>query len=85
MSRWASTALVKPSPTPFRAARPKRMFSPDTVKAVPDSLMSGGSRAMPLSLHSAIYSATLSWESSTEVSRAAMYSRGWRHLNQAVW
>ena len=63
-------------PTPFSAARPKRMFFPDTVKAVSDSLMSGGSRAMPLSRHSAMYSATLSWESSTEVSRAAIYSRG---------
>ena len=48
----------------------------ETVKSASDSLMSGGSRLMCHSLHSAIYSATLSLESSTEVSRAAMYSRG---------
>ena len=71
-------------PTPFRAARPKRMPPSETVKSASDSLMSGGSRLMCHSLHSAIYSATLSLESSTEVSRAAMYSLGWWHLNQAV-
>ena len=32
---------------------------------------------MPMSRHSAIYSATFSVESSTEVSRAAIYSLGW--------
>ena len=74
--RWASTALVKPRPTPFRAARPKRMSWPATVKSGPDWLMSGGSRRMPMERHSAMYSAIYPWESSTEVRRAAMYSRG---------
>ena len=60
------------------------MLGPDTVKVAPDSLMSGGSSWMPSSRHSAIYSATFSWESSTEVSSAAIYSRVWWHLNQAV-
>ena len=71
--------------TPFRATRPKRMPSSTTVKSAPDWFTSGGSRGMPMSLHSAMYSATFSVESSTEVSRAAIYSLGWRHLNQAVW
>ena len=65
---------MKPQPTPFTAARPKRIFSPVTVKLAPDSLISGGSREMPHSLHSAMYSATFSLESSTEVRRAAIYS-----------
>ena len=39
---------------------------------------------MPRVRHSAVYSATLSLESSTEVSSAAMYSLGWCRLNQAV-
>ena len=48
----------------------------ETVKFAPDSFTSGGSRRMPISLHSAIYSATLPLFSSTLVSSAAIYSRG---------
>ena len=53
------------------------MFPPETVKLASDSLTSGGSRRMPSSLHSAIYSATFALFSSTLVKSAAMYSRGW--------
>ena len=56
-----------------------------TVNRSAERLMSGGSRAMPQSRHSLMYPATLSELSSTLVSRAAMYSRVWWHLNQAVW
>ena len=52
--RFSNTLLVKPLPTPFRAARPKRMSSPATVKWGPDLLISGGRRRMPISRHSAI-------------------------------
>ena len=47
-----------------------------TVKLSREQLISGGSKAMPMSRHSLIYSDTLSVLSSTEVRRAAMYSRG---------
>ena len=83
--RSVSRPLMKLRPTPFNATRPKRIPSPTTVKSAWDSFTSGGSRAMPMVRHSAMYSATFSVESSTEVSSAAIYSLGWRHLNQAVW
>ena len=74
-SRSFTTAWLKPWPTPLIAARPKRMLPSTTVKVSPDWFTSGGSSWMPHSRHSAMYSAILSLESSTEVSRAAMYSR----------
>ena len=74
--RSSSMPLITLRPTPFRATRPKRIPPSDTAKSASDSLISGGSRAMFHSLHSAMYSATLSLESSTEVSRAAIYSLG---------
>ena len=74
--RSATILSMSPRPMPFTAARPNRMPSSTTVKSGPDSLMSGGSRRMPISLHSAMYSATLPLESKMLVSRAAMYSLG---------
>ena len=52
------------------------MLSPLTVKSAPDSFTSGVSTAMPISRHSKMYSDTLPLSSSTEVSKAAMYSLG---------
>ena len=72
----SSRPLITFRPTPFKATSPKRMPPSDTVKSASDSLMSGGRRGMLISRHSPMYSATFSLESSTEVSRAAMYSRG---------
>ena len=83
-ARSSSTFWAKPRPTPLSAARPKRMSGPETVKSAPDPFTSGGSRRMPIARHSAMYSATLSCTSRTEVSSAAMYARGWWHLDQAV-
>ena len=60
VSRQVKIDLVKPRPTPLRAARPKRMSCPATVKSEPDSFTSGGSRRMPRLRHSAMYSAILS-------------------------
>ena len=82
--RSSSRPLITFRPTPFRATRPKRIPPSETVKSAWDSFTSGGSSSMPHSLHSAMYSATFSLESSTEVSRAAIYSLGWWYLNQAV-
>ena len=75
-SRSATRLLMAPQPMPFMATRPKRRFSPATVKSASDSFTSGGSSFMPSSRHSAMYSATLVLLSKTEVSRAAMYCRG---------
>ncbi len=50
--------------------------SATTVKSGPDSFTSGGSRGIPISRHSPIYSATFPETSSTLVSSAAIYSRG---------
>ena len=64
------------SPMFFMATSPKRMFPPTTVNLASDSFTSGGSTFMPISRHSAIYSATLFDESSTLVRSAAIYSLG---------
>jgi len=84
-SRSRTTAWIKPRPMFLMATRPKRMPSGSTVKLSRDRFTSGGSRAMPMSRHSLMYSDTFSAESSTDVSSAAMYSRGWWSLNHAVW
>ena len=68
-------AMMNPRPMFLMATRPKRMPSSSTVKLSKDLFTSGGSRRIPHSLHSLIYSATLSELSSTEVSSAAIYSR----------
>ena len=58
------------------------MLPPATVKSASDSFTSGGSRSMPMALHSAMYSATFPALSSTLVSSAAMYSLGqWRFIH----
>ena len=75
-SRSASRLTMKFRPTPFSATKPNRIPSATTVKSAPDWFTSGGSSWMPMSRHSAMYSATFSVESSTEVSRAAIYSLG---------
>ena len=75
-SRSRISDWIKPRPMPLMATRPKRMCSPATVKFASDSFTSGGRVATPSSLAAAMYSATLALLSSTEVSRAAMYSRG---------
>ena len=74
--RSETSELITFRPIPLIATSPKRMFSPETVKSGPDSLTSGGRRAIPIALHSAIYSAIFTLLSSTLVRRAAMYSRG---------
>ncbi len=63
-------------PTLRTAPRPKRMSSPTAVKNPIDSFTSGGSTVMPMRRHSLRYTAILSFESPTLVSRAAMYSAG---------
>ena len=50
-SRAAMIERHAPSPTPFTALRPKRIFPPTTAKSVIDSFTSGGSTSMPSSLH----------------------------------
>ena len=60
------------------------MLSPATVKSALDSLISGGSTVTPSSLAWSMYSATLLFWPSTEVSSAAMYSLGWWNFSQAV-
>ena len=72
----AASSATAPRPTPLIAASPKRILLPATVKSASDSLTSGGSREMPISRHSAIYTATLELTSSTEVRRAAIYCCG---------
>ena len=84
LSRSALSSSMKPQPMPLMATRPKRMFSPETVKSASDSFTSGGRSLMPMSRHSAIYSATFVLLSSTLVSSAAIYSRGWWHFMYAV-
>ena len=74
-SRSRTMLWIKLRPMPFTAARPKRMPPSSTVKRSAERLMSGG-RAMPSSRHSPMYSETFSEYASTDVSRAAIYSRG---------
>ena len=74
--RSATSSSIAPQPMPLMATRPKRMFSPATVKFASDSFTSGGSSFMPSSRHSAIYSATFVLLSSTDVSSAAIYCCG---------
>ena len=76
ISRSRMSAWMSPRPTPLIATRPKRRSPFSTVKSASDALMSGGSRRMPSSRHSAMYSVTFGVLSSTEVSSAAMYSCG---------
>ena len=66
---------IKPRPMFLMATSPKRMPPSSTVKPSLERFTSGGSSSMPQSRHSAMYSATLSELSSTDVSSAAMYSR----------
>ena len=54
LSRSRMTAWMKPRPMFLMATRPKRMPPSSTVKRSSERLMSGGSRAMPQSLHSLI-------------------------------
>ena len=54
LSRSRTTDWMKPRPIFFTAARPKRMPSSSTVKPSKEWLISGGSRAMPQSRHSAM-------------------------------
>ena len=56
--RFATTSFMKPLPMFFIATRPKRIFSPSTVKSASERFRSGGSRAMPMLRHSEMYSAT---------------------------
>ena len=67
---------MAPSPTPLTAPSPKRILSPTTVKYQPLSLMSGGSRPIPMLRHSAVYLAIASVELSSELSIAAMKATG---------
>ena len=83
-SRSVTSRAMNLAPMFLMAVRPKRMLAPATVKSAPDSFTSGGSTLMPSSRHSPMYSATLVEESSTLVSRADMYSRGWWHFMYAV-
>ena len=76
LSRSAVSSSIAPQPMPLMATRPKRMFSPSTVKFASERFTSGGSSLMPMFLHSAMYSATLVLLSRIEVSSAAMYSCG---------
>ena len=75
-ARRAISSFIKPRPMLFIATRPKRMFFPTTEKSAADSFTSGGSSFMPMSRHSAMYSAILRLLSSTEDSSAAMYCCG---------
>ena len=74
-SRSCSTARISARPTFLIADSPKRMPPGSTVNTSRERLMSGGRRDILKSLHSLTYSAIFSELSSTEVSRAAMYSR----------
>ena len=75
-SRSRTMLWIKLRPMPFTAARPKRMPPSSTVKLSRERFTSGGRRAMPSSRHSPMYSETFSEYASTDVSRAAIYSRG---------
>ena len=50
-SRAEMIARAAPSPTPFTAFRPKRIFPSTTAKSIIDSFTSGGSTSMPSSWH----------------------------------
>jgi hypothetical protein len=75
-SRASMMLRTAPSPTPFTAARPKRMRSPATAKSVSDSLTSGGMTVMPVFFASSIYSTSLSVLSLTDVMSAVRYGNG---------
>ena len=75
-SRREISSFMKPRPMLFIATRPKRISFPLTEKSANDSLTSGGRSLMPISRHSAMYSAILVLLSSTDESSAAMYWRG---------
>ena len=77
LARSDSTACTNPRPTFLTAAIPKRRLPCSaTVKSASDSFTSGGNSAIPISRHSAMYSATLVLSCNTLVKRAAIYSRG---------
>jgi hypothetical protein len=44
-------ARAAPSPTPFTALSPKRIFPSTTAKSICDEFTSGGSTSIPISSH----------------------------------
>ena len=70
------TFWINPRPIFLMAAKPKRIPPGTTVKWSFDSLISGGSTAIPIALHSAIYSEIFVELSKTDVMSAAIYCRG---------